>query len=275
MNATQTIQNVVSQKLAAFQQLQDEFEASFHFVQEVHGQKRFDVFPVSYTVRYLHALWVCECKDRLLGIYKNIERYEGRYCLELLRGWQEGNSADVVAFLQRKLDTMPFAEITRQIHVAHRDGGDYGLERRLLHGRLTLLNRGMNLLHALDAIFALPDERMLAKEVQVACERYGHTPSQIARQLAEMDLPIYTYIPHQALAKRNMVMMNKLGANVMSKPVDQPGNRSWRVLEPVEPMRPYAEHIIFGYQELTSPRHNNIKGYRFVDRPERDDSGPV
>jgi len=275
MNAVQTTQYIVGQKLAAFEQVQGEFEASFRFVQEVHGQKRFDTFPVEHTVRYLHALWMCESKDRLLSIYKNIERYEGRYCLELLAAWQEGDSAPVVLFLQRKLDTMPFADITRQIHEAHRHGGNYGLEQRLLHGRLTLLNRGMNLLHALDAIFALPDEQLLAKEVQVACERYGHTPPQIDRLLAGMDLPIYAYIPHQALAKRNMVVMNKLGANVMSKPVDQPGNRSWRVLEPVEPMRPFAEHIIFGYQELTSPQHNNIKGDRFVDHPERSDTGTM
>ena len=46
--------------------------------------------------------------------------------------------------------------------------------------------------------------------------------------------------------------MNKLGVNVMNKPADQPGQRSWKVLEPVEPMSPYAEHVIEGYQELTS-----------------------
>jgi hypothetical protein len=273
MNATQTIENVVSQKLAAFEQLQDEFEASFRFVQEVHGQKRFDTFPVEHIVRYLHALWICECKERLLSIYKNIGRYEGRYCLELLRDWQGGESADVVDFLQRKLDMMPFVDITRQIQVAQREGGDYGLAQRLLHGRLTLLNRGMNLMRALAAMFALPAEQLM-QEVQVACERYGYTPAQINRLLADTDLPIYAYIPHQALAERNMVVMNKLGANVMSKPVDQPGNRSWRVLEPVEPMRPFAEHIIFGYQELTSPQHNNIKGDRFVDRPERTETEP-
>jgi hypothetical protein len=274
MDTTQTTQSIISQKLAAFDQLQDEFEASFRFVQNVHGQKRFDTFPVEHTVRYLHALWMCECKDRLLSIYKNIERYEGRYCLELLAAWQGGDTAPVVLFLQRKLDTMPFADLTRQIQEARSEGGDYGLAQRLLHGRLTLLNRSMNLMHALDAIFALPDEQLLAKEVQLACERYGYTPAQINRLLADTNLPIYAYIPHQALAERNMVVMNKLGANVMSKPVDQPGNRSWRVLEPVEPMRPFAEHIIFGYQELTSPQHNNIKRDRFVDRPERTNTEP-
>jgi hypothetical protein len=57
------------QKLEAFERLQAEFEASFHFVQEVHGQRRFSAFPVMETVHYLHALWVCECKDRLLSVY--------------------------------------------------------------------------------------------------------------------------------------------------------------------------------------------------------------
>lgn len=66
-----------------------------------------------------------------------------------------------------------------------------------------------------------------------------------------------------------MVLMNKLGANVMSKPADQPGQRSWRVLEPTEPLSPFAEHVIEGYQELTSPLSNTIKGHRFIDRPER------
>lgn len=45
-----------------------------------------------------------------------------------------------------------------------------------------------------------------------------------------------------------------------------------RVLEPTEPICPFAEHIIEGYQELVSPSHNNIKNDRFVDRPERSDA---
>src|SRR5213079_2317030 len=81
----------------------------------------------------------------------------------------------------------------------------------------------------------------------------GHQPPQIERQLAEMESPLYSYVPHQVLAKRNMVVMNKLGVNVMNKPTDQPGQRSWRVLEPTEPMSPFAEHVIEGYQELASP----------------------
>ena len=271
MEATSTTQKLINQKLAAFERLQSEFEVSFRFIQQVHGQKRFSSFPVDHAVRYLHALWVCECKDRLLSIYKNIKRYEGKYCLELLGVWQEGDNTDVVAFLQRKLDMLPFADLTRQYHEALQRGGEFGLARRLAHGRLIMLNRGMNLMHALDAIFALPEDQ-LVKEVHVACERYGHQPSQIQRQLTEMESPLYAYVPHQQLANRNMVVMNKLGVDVMNKPTDQPGQRSWRVLEPTEPLSPFAEHIIAGYQELGSPLHNNIRGDRFIDRPERSDA---
>ena len=270
MAATPAMQNLINQKLEAFDQLQSEFEASFHFVQAVHGQRRFSSFPVADSVRYLHALWVCECKDRLLSIYKNITRYEGHLCLELLRGWQEGEIADVVAFLQRKLDGLPFADLTRQVHEARYRHKDDGLARRLVHGRLVLLNRGMNLMQALDAIFALPEDEVL-REVQVACAQYGHHPSQIERQLAEMESLLYSYVPHQMLAQRNMAVMNKLGVNVMTRPTDLPGERSWRVLEPTEPMGPFAEHVIEGYLELTSPLHNNIRANRFVDRPERSD----
>ncbi len=270
MAATPAMQNLINQKLEAFDQLQSEFEASFHFVQAVHGQRRFSSFPVADSVRYLHALWVCECKDRLLSIYKNITRYEGHLCLELLRGWQEGEIADVVAFLQRKLDGLPFADLTRQIHEARYRHKDDGLARRLVHGRLVLLNRGMNLMQALDAIFALPEDEVL-REVQVACAQYGHHPSQIDKQLAEMESLLYSYVPHQMLAQRNMAVMNKLGVNVMTRPTDLPGERSWRVLEPTEPMGPFAEHVIEGYLELTSPLHNNIRANRFVDRPERSD----
>ncbi len=270
MATTPAMQNLVNQKLETFDQLQPEFEASFHFVQEVHGQRRFSSFPVADSVRYLHALWVCECKDRLLSIYKNITRYEGHLCLELLRGWQEGEIADVVAFLQRKLDGLPFADLTRQVHEARYRHKDDGLARRLVHGRLVLLNRGMNLVQALDAIFRLPEDKVL-HEVQVASAQYGHHPSQIDKQLVEMESPLYSYVPHQMLAQRNMAVMNKLGVNVMTRPTDLPGERSWRVLEPTEPMGPFAEHVIEGYLELTSPLHNNIRANRFVDRPERSD----
>ncbi len=267
MTTTQPMQELVKQKLKAFEQLQVEFETCFPFVQDVHGLNRFSAFPVADSVRYLHALWVCECKDRLLSIYKNIPRYEGRVCLELLQGWQQGETADVVAFLNRKLDMLPFADLTRRIHEAQQQGQEDGLAQRLIHGRHILLNRGMNLMQALDVIFALPEDE-LVRQVQAACAQYGHRPEQIEQQLVDMDGPLYTYMPHQSLAQRNMVVMNKMGVNVTSKPADRPGHRSWRVLEPTVPTGPYAQQIIEGYLELTSPLFNNIKDDRFIDHPE-------
>jgi hypothetical protein len=186
--------------------------------------------------------------------HKNIQRYEGRRCLELLLRWQEGNSADVVEFLQQKLDMLPFGDITRQLHEAQQTSGDFGLARRLMHGRLTLLNRGMNLMHALDALFALPEEQIV-QEAQLACVQIGHTPDQIRQQLTELETPLYSYMPHQTLAQRNMVVMNRMGRDVMNKSTDEPGQRSWRVLPPTEPMSPYAEHVIAGYQELVTPTY--------------------
>jgi hypothetical protein len=274
MTASTTVPPLIQEKITAFEHFQAEFEASFRFKQDVHGLRRFSMFPVSYVVRYLHALWACECKDRLLSIYKNIERYEGRVCLELLRNWQAGDTAGVVAFLYRKLDMLPLAGITRQLQEARQLHKDDGLPERLAHGRMVMLNRGMNLMQALDALFSLEEDQLL-KEVQSACMQYGHHPSQIEAQLAELDTPLYSYMPHQLLAQQNMVMMNKLGVDVNNKPTDQPGQRSWRVLEPVEPMRPYAEHVIEGYLELTSPVHNNLRDLHFVDRPERSEDMEV
>lgn len=274
MATPSAMQELVNRKLAAFERLQSEFEACFHFVQLVHGQQRFSIFPLVNSVRYLHSLWMCECKDRLLSIYKNIERYEGRYCLELLRRWQEGGTADAVEFLNRKLDMLPFADLTRQISEARKHHKGDGLARRLIDGRGVLLNRGINLMQALDGIFSLPEEQLI-NEVQLACAQYGHHPSQIERQLADMDTPLYAYVPSQILAKRNMEVMNKMGVQVMNKPSDQPGERSWRVLEPTVPPGPFAEHVIEGYVELTLPDHNNITGLRFVDMPERSDTGSM
>src|SRR5215813_11838185 len=115
MVTTQTTQDLVNQKLEAFERLLTEFEMSFQYVQDMHGQRRFPSLSVADSVHYLHALWICECKDRLLSIYKNITRYEGRYCLELLRRWQEGATADIIEFLHAKLDGFPFVELTHQI----------------------------------------------------------------------------------------------------------------------------------------------------------------
>ncbi len=267
MGITLAGEQLAQQKLAVFEQLQPAFDASFRFVQEVHGQRRFSAFPVAETVRYLHALWVCECKDRLLSMYKNIVRYEGQYCLTLLHRWQEGETADVVAFLHRKLDGLPFAELTRQVQDARIAHADDSLIRRLVHGRLILLNRAMNLVQALDAIFALSDDD-LREEVRAACAYYGHRLDQIKQQLAEMEGPLFGYVPHPLLAQRTMVIMNTMGRQVMTLPTDRPGERSCKVATPAEAPHPFAEHVIAGYVELVSPRHNNLKAHHFVDYPE-------
>lgn len=264
MRGTSAGEALAKQKLTAFEQLKPEFEANFHFVQEVHGQRRFAAFPVAETVHYLHALWVCECKERILSVYTNIGRYEGQQCLALLQGWQAGETAAVVAFLQRKLGGLPFADLTRQIQEARSLGqADEGLLQRLVHGRLVLLNRDMNLIQALDSIFSLPENDLIS-EVQVACVHYGHARSQIDQQLAEVEYPLFSYSPHQLLAQRNMQVMNTLGINVMTLPTDLPGERSWKVVAATESPRPFAESIIRGYLTLLS--RNNLRRHRFVDQ---------
>jgi hypothetical protein len=266
---------IVRQKIEAFDRLQPEFEASFQFLMEVHGQKRFTSFGIVDIVHYLHALWVCECKDRLLSVYKNGERHEGQTCLKLLRLWQEdGGAAEVVTFLQRKLDMLPLATITHQIHEARFKHRNDGLARRLSYGRRVLLNRGINLMLACEAIVALSEEDLL-KEVRNACRVYRHLPEQIARQLAEFNAPLFAYIPHQSLASRNMVVMNKLTVDGLPMSELQTGERSWRVVSPVEPLSPFAEQVVVGYQELTAPMYNTLKAERFVDYPERSDAGII
>ncbi len=58
----------------------------------------------------------------------------------------------------------------------------------------------------------------------------------------------------------------------MTLPTDLPGERSWKVIVPTEPLPPFAEHVIAGYLKLVSPTHNNLKAYRFIDRPECSDA---
>lgn len=250
MAAISGLPPIVAQKLEVFEQLQDEFESSFRYVQAMHGQQRFKEVPLSNTIRYLHALWVCECKDRLLSIPKTIKRYEGLLCLELLRGWQEDvqGTASVVAFLHRKLDMMPFADLTRQIYIARRDTQDESLAKRLTYGRGVLLNRGMNLMAALDAIFALPEEG-LSEMVRDSCQKLGHTPEQISHQISLMKTPLYAYVPHQMLAKTNMRLMNRLGIEVLPESTERPEKHSGIV---AKGKAPYAVTVISGYQELSS-----------------------
>ncbi len=278
---------VVAEKLATFERLQPEFEASFRYIQDVQGQRRFPTFPLDATVRYLHALWVCECKDRLLSVPKIIERYEGMLCLGLLHRWQAGEVAEVVEFLQRKLDSQPFSILTRQIEALQRQGDESASARgeaegtgaehpqapaeralieRLKHGRQILLNRAMNLMQALEPIFTLPPQRMLA-DVQVACAHYGHRPEQIKQQQAALQTNLYGFAAHPALARSNMLAMNKLGIQVTLDAADQPGQRSARVAEPTMPEQPYAEEVIKGYVEMTSLLHNNLSVHQFVSLP--------
>src|SRR5712692_2054728 len=210
---------------------------------------------------YVNAKIACSVFSRTSPVMKVVTA-------ELLQRWQDGDTASVVDFLNRKLDMLPFVDITRQIHEARYQLQNEGVARRLEHGRGVLLNRGKNLMQALDAIFSLPEDK-LAAEVQAACAHYGHSTDQIEKQLAERETPLYTYVPHQLLARRNMAVMNKLGVNVLIKPADQPGERSQRVRKPIEPPGPFAEHVLDGYVPLLLPNHNNVLRLRFVDLPER------
>lgn len=263
---------IVQKKLDAFAKIEEEFAASFRFVQAVHGQQRFAQFPVASTVRYLHALWVCECKAGLLSVSRTVKEYEGAYSLQLLRNWQtDENTASVVEFLHRKLDMLPLDEITRQVHEARHIHMNDGLARRLMHGRRVLLNRGITMMHALDVIFSLPEDALFVA-IHEVCTEYGHLPAQIDQQLADLQTPLYSFIPHQILAQRNMQVMNELGIKVAARPADLPGQRSWRVLpatEDPEMVPPFAEHVVQGYRELTAPRHNNLLRHRFQDVTER------
>lgn len=62
MTTSTTTQELIQQKLVAFEQIEAEFSTSFRFKQDVHGQKRFSLFPLDYSVRYLHALWIWNVK---------------------------------------------------------------------------------------------------------------------------------------------------------------------------------------------------------------------
>lgn len=248
MTTQQTLaRQLIADKQAALDLIAEEVRASFAFIQEAHGQRRFSAFPVAFTVRYLHALWMCECKDMLLGVPQlrsTMTRYDGQYALRLLRSWQAGESGDVVAFLERKLDLTPFAEITREYERAERQG-NHALARRLAHGRWVLLNRAGNLHHALAAIFALTPTRLI-HQVQKACADYGHTVEQIDTQLAAAQAPVYGALRRPELARRNMLLMNTLGILVTGADANRPGRAAATAQTPTAPQRPYAEQVIAG-----------------------------
>jgi len=264
---TTPIPELVQQKLDALERIQDEFEECFRFKQDIHGQKRFSSFSIEQIVFYLHSLWLCERKDRLLSVYKNIRRYKGDHSLELLLAWQMEDNASVVAFLLRELDIQSFADFTAQIDRVRQQRNDDTLLSRLERGRLIQLNRGINLTHALDAISAQSADSLLA-EVRRASERYGHTPAQIQEQLAEMSSPLYTYRLHALLAQKNMTLMNRLDVDVLTQGDEQLDARAW-LLKSAEGQRaPFAEQVIPGYLEMLAPSFNNVRGVRFVDRAE-------
>jgi hypothetical protein len=258
---------LVAEKLAAFDRIEPAFETSFAFVQQVQGARRFASFPVGHTVTYLHALYICDCKDRLLSVPRLADRYDGRRSLEAMLSLGRGEAADTVGLLLRKLDTLPFGEITRQLEAARRDPAQAALAERLAHGRLVLLDRAMNLHRALDALFAASAAE-LTEQAGTACARYGCTPDEIARRLAALDSPPYAYLPHPALARRNMLVMDRVGIRASAGAPDRPGERTWRVAAPTVPPGPYAEEAIAGYVALTAPLHNNPRDVAFADRAE-------
>lgn len=258
---------LIRQKLIAFERIENEFIESFQYKEAMHGQRRFEKLPIVDSVRYLHALWVCERKDALLSVPYSEARYEGRRCLELLREWQrsQSSSVEVVAFLHRKLDMLEFAEMTRQVEEAQRTG-KRDVAARLIHGCKILLNRNFNLLEALDAIFTTNPET-LGEQVLLACHHYGHGPEHIEQQLAEMQSPLYSRAPHPALARRNMEVMNHLGVSVTENAEDRPGSRTDRVRPPTSPQPAYAEQTIVGEITFVSMAHNNPAGLALAMPP--------
>ncbi|HKV85192.1 MAG TPA: hypothetical protein VJN88_11600, partial [Ktedonobacterales bacterium] len=249
------VDELTARKLEAFDRLERTFEASFAYLRDMHGERRFAALPLERTVAYLHALWVCECKDWLLSVPKTIARYEGGASLQALRAWQQGDEATVSALLERKLDGMSFATLSRRLREA-RDAGDTARAKRLAHGRGILLNRAYNLNAALDAIFAATPEEA-ARQVSEASARYGHAPDAIERQLADFKTPLYSYAPHPALARRNIQVMNRLGVRATGSDADRPGERTANVEAPTLPLAPYAQEVIVNEHTLSSMADNN------------------
>lgn len=247
---TGALGELTRRKLEALAHIEKEFISSFTYVQEVHGQRGFTAFPVTNTARYLHALYICELKDHLLSVPQQLHRYDGERCLELLRGWQDGDTSSVVTFIMAKLDDQPFGELTRQIEDATR-AHDAALVRRLVSGRVVLLNRMHTLAGALDAIFALEPKELRA-EVRASCKRLGHTREQLDRQLEELRSDLYSCARSPALARRNMVLMNRIGAHIMDSAGDHPGERTDHVQAPVPPIAPYADALILEARTLVS-----------------------
>jgi hypothetical protein len=245
---------VVRQKLEAFEAIERDFRESFRLVAAFHGERRLERVPVGASVRYLRALWICDCKDRLLDAARSIRRYEGRRCLELLLAWQRGQSAGVVIFLSEKLGDAPIAELTRQITLAE-ISGDAALAGRLSYGRQIALNRSFNLAVALEAILgASPEE--LRDGVTDVCRELDLGPERIAEALTAFDSPIYGHVRHPLLARRNMLLMNALGEAVTNDggPLRV---RTSRVLPAASPHPARSETPVVPVVTMVSMAHNN------------------
>lgn len=252
--AVYAIPPLVREKLAAFEQLEPVFRASFHYVEQMHGEARFPAVPIAAIVRYLHALFICHCKDALLSVPTTTMRYDHRRALDLLLGWQEGQTLPIVEFLEAKLDMQPFLPLARQLDAAE-TSGNADSARRLRHGLQILLNRAHNLYAALDTIFGLPREG-LRDEVRGACAEYGHTPDELRKESEWLATPLYSYLPHAELARSNMLVMNSLGVEVTSQLADRPGDRTARVLPATPPLPAYAEEPIPHEMEFTPPSYS-------------------
>jgi hypothetical protein len=266
------IPSLIQEKLAAFEGLEPAFRESFIYIEQVHGQRRFPAVPLAAIVRYLHALWLCDRKDALLSVPLTLPRYDRRRALDLLLAWREGDSAAVVAFLEEKLDMLPFTELMGQIQDAAAAKND-AVVARLRHGRAILLNRGMNLHHALDTLFA-PAPQALVVEVQRVCDEQGITAEEIRRQQALLDTPLYSYAPHAELARRNMVVMNSLGVRVTESPADRPGARTASVSPPEQPLPAYADAPIAHESEFTPPSFSTPAYFPTHTPPPVADEGP-
>ncbi len=263
---------LVRKKLEAFEAIEGDFRESFRLVVAFQGERRFERVPVGASVRYLRALWVCERKDRLLGVARSRRRYEGRRCLELLLEWQRGESAGVIVFLAKKLGDAPIAELTRQIALAEA-AGDAALAGRLSHGRRIALNRIFSLALALDAILMEPAEQV-RDDVSDACAELGLDPQRIVEALAALDSPIYGRARHPSLARRTMLLMNALG-DVVTNDGGQRRIRTSRVLPSVSPIPARAETPIVPEVTMVSMAHNNPANLDLAMPPARQDAPGV
>lgn len=267
---------LIREKLAAFDQLEPSFCESFRYVQQMHGEARFPSAPVAAIVRYLHALFVCHCKDGLLSVPTTTARYGHRFALDLLEVWQRGETLPVVEFLEAKMDPRPILPFARELEAAETSaeapaGTDEA--KRLRHGLEILLNRMHNLYAALDTILGLPRQGLL-DEVRGACVEFGHTPDEIRQEREWFATPLYSYVPHAELARRNMLVMNSVGVAITSELVDRPGNRTARVLPGRPPLAPYAENPLPNETEFTPPPYSTPPYFPTNVPPPVADEGP-